>query len=128
MDRFEFVSATASTRDAATGDSKPNYQGTDFTRRQFGTGAFAPLPSCSFERNNRAFWRAAVFSGRVRLAALRLASTAFCKFFCFAASLTSAGLNRLPHCGAGFLVGSEISSTMFLEKTYFLQGIQPADG
>jgi len=81
MDCFEFVSASASTRDASAGDSKPNCQKTCSASEFTGAQAFV-CASGSRERLSRAFQRALCFSGRDTLFRSSASSTTFCKFLC----------------------------------------------
>ena len=81
MDCFEFVSASASTRDASAGDSKPNCQKTCSAFEFSGSQDFA-CASGSRERLSRASQRALCFSGRDTLFRSSPPSTTFCKFLC----------------------------------------------
>ena len=116
MDRFEFVSASASSMDAATGDSKPNCQKTCSAFDSGGSQAFA-CASRSREQLSRAFQRAPCFSGRDILFRSSSSSTVFCKFLCHR-HFVEHRFKRLPHLRGGVNSGFVFWVNSLFQKSF----------
>ncbi len=122
MDRFEFVSASASTRDAATGDSKPNCQKTCSACEFTGSQTFV-CASGSRERLSR-FSARPLFQREGHPIQVFGGVNNFLRISSLAVFSSNTALDGPRTCGAVLIAVSVFGSTNFFKKVHIFLRMQ----